>query len=172
MRASIPIEKALSPFGDVLLAYEMNDCEELPRDHGYPLRVIVPGHVGVRNVKWLSKIKLCSEEADGPWNRGIAYKGFGPGYSSVEGLNIDSVPTMQEMPIQSVVAEAENISLSLATTSKNDNAQRRRRPTAFQSLGVDVLGNRRLRNRRFKTQTRGRDQSSRQSRRRFVQRPT
>jgi sulfite oxidase len=125
MRASIPIEKALSPFGDVLLAYEMNDCEELPRDHGYPLRVIVPGHVGVRNVKWLSKIKLCSEEADGPWNRGIAYKGFGPGYSSVEGLNIDSVPTMQEMPIQSVVAEAENISLSLATTSKNDDGEKR-----------------------------------------------
>ena len=125
MRASIPIEKALSPFGDVLLAYEMNDCEELPRDHGYPLRVIVPGHVGVRNVKWLSKIKLCSEEADGPWNRGIAYKGFGPGYSSVEGLNIDSVPTMQEMPIQSVVAEAENISLSLATASKNDDGEKR-----------------------------------------------
>ena len=125
MRASIPIEKALSPFGDVLLAYEMNDCEELPRDHGYPLRVIVPGHVGVRNVKWLSKIKLCSEEADGPWNRGIAYKGFGPSYSSVEGLNIDSVPTMQEMPIQSVVAEAENISLSLATASKNDDGEKR-----------------------------------------------
>ena len=124
MRASIPIEKALSPFGDVLLAYEMNDCDELPRDHGYPLRVIVPGHVGVRNVKWLSKIKLCSEEADGPWNRGIAYKGFGPGYSSVEGLNIDSVPTMQEMPIQSVVAEAENVSLSLATASEKDEKKR------------------------------------------------
>jgi sulfite oxidase len=102
----------------------MNDCDELPRDHGYPLRVIVPGHVGVRNVKWLSKIKLCSEEADGPWNRGIAYKGFGPGYFSVEGLNIDSVPTMQEMPIQSVVAEAENVSLSLATTSEKDEKKR------------------------------------------------
>jgi len=123
MRASIPIEKALSPFGDVLLAYEMNDCDELPRDHGYPIRVVVPGHVGVRNVKWLEKIKLCSEEADGPWNRGIAYKGFAPGLESVEGMNIDSVPTMQEMPIQSIVAEAENISLSLVSIDKDKRAK-------------------------------------------------
>ncbi len=40
--ASIPIEKAMS--GDVVLAYEMNG-KELPRDHGYPIRVIVPGVV-------------------------------------------------------------------------------------------------------------------------------
>ena len=39
--------------GDVLLAYEMNG-EPLPAKHGYPLRAVVPGHVGVRNVKWVS----------------------------------------------------------------------------------------------------------------------
>ena len=50
--ASIPIEKALDPHGDVILAYEMNG-EPIPRDHGYPVRVIVPGVVGARNVKWL-----------------------------------------------------------------------------------------------------------------------
>jgi sulfite oxidase len=73
LEASIPIKKALSRFGDVLLAYEMND-EPLPTKHGYPLRVIVPGHVGVRNVKWVTKIRISGEEAYGPWQRGMAYK--------------------------------------------------------------------------------------------------
>lgn len=58
--ASIPIEKALNPAGDVILAYEMNG-EPIPRDHGYPLRVIVPGIVGARNVKWLGKICIFPE---------------------------------------------------------------------------------------------------------------
>lgn len=43
----------MDPRGDVLLAYEMND-KPLSRDHGFPIRVIVPGVVGARNVKWLS----------------------------------------------------------------------------------------------------------------------
>ena len=55
--ASIPIEKAADPRGDVILAYEMNG-EQLSRDHGYPIRVIVPGVVGVRNVKWLGRIEV------------------------------------------------------------------------------------------------------------------
>jgi DMSO/TMAO reductase YedYZ molybdopterin-dependent catalytic subunit len=62
--ASIGIEKAMNPYGDVIVAYEMNG-EELPRDHGYPLRLIVPGYAGIRNVKWLKKIELSSEEAEG-----------------------------------------------------------------------------------------------------------
>lgn len=42
---------------DVILAFEMNG-EPIPRDHGFPVRVIVPGVVGARNVKWLGKILL------------------------------------------------------------------------------------------------------------------
>ena len=34
--------------------------------------------VGVRNVKWLGQITASREEAEGPWQRGIAYKGFSP----------------------------------------------------------------------------------------------
>ncbi|CAE7807080.1 SUOX [Symbiodinium sp. CCMP2456] len=77
MEASIPIEKALSPYGDVLLAYEMNG-EALPNEHGAPVRVIVPGVVGVRNVKWVGRVVASTEEAEGPWQRGLAYKGFSP----------------------------------------------------------------------------------------------
>merc|ERR1719159_101011 len=83
MQASIPIEKALSPYGDVLLAFEMNG-EPLPPEHGYPVRVVVPGVVGVRNVKWLKHIKTSDQEATGPWQRGIAYKGFSPSVKSLK----------------------------------------------------------------------------------------
>lgn len=53
--ASIPIWKATDKRGDVLLAYEMNGVP-IPRDHGFPIRVIIPGVVGARNVKWLGKV--------------------------------------------------------------------------------------------------------------------
>ena len=44
----------------MLLAWEMNG-EPLPREHGYPMRVVVPGSVGVRNVKWVGEITVRSE---------------------------------------------------------------------------------------------------------------
>jgi len=102
MQASIPIEKALSPFGDVLLAYDMNG-ETLPAEHGFPIRVITPGVVGVRNVKWVNRISLSSEEAEGPWQRGIAYKGFSPMQKDCTGCDVEKILSMQEMPVQSVI---------------------------------------------------------------------
>ena len=75
--ASIPIERALSPDCDVLLAYEMNG-EPLPRDHGYPLRVVVPGVVAARSVKWVEKVIVSGEESDSHWQQ-EDYKGFCPG---------------------------------------------------------------------------------------------
>merc|ERR1711916_126753 len=71
MTASVPVDVVLGRKSEVLLAFEMND-EELPAAHGYPLRVVVPGHVGVRNVKWVNKIVLSDEESVGPWQRGMA----------------------------------------------------------------------------------------------------
>jgi sulfite oxidase len=53
--ASIPIEKALAP--EVLLAYELNG-EPLPPEHGFPVRVVVPGYVGARSVKWVDEISI------------------------------------------------------------------------------------------------------------------
>jgi len=58
---SIPLQKALGP--EVLLAYEMNG-EPLPREHGFPLRVVAPGYIGARSVKWLSRITLQENPSD------------------------------------------------------------------------------------------------------------
>ena len=49
---------------DVLLAYELNGVP-LPPQHGYPLRVLVPGWYGMTNVKWLSRITLIDEPFTG-----------------------------------------------------------------------------------------------------------
>jgi sulfite oxidase len=52
---SVPLAKALA--GEVLLADEMNGAPLLPI-HGAPLRVIVPGYIGARSVKWLAAVAL------------------------------------------------------------------------------------------------------------------
>lgn len=103
--ASIPIEKAIAPKGDVLLAYEMNG-EEIPRDHGFPLRAVAPGIVGARNVKWLSKIHFSKEECKGHWQQND-YKGFSP---NVDWDNVDfsKSPSIQELPVQSAITEPSN----------------------------------------------------------------
>lgn len=59
----IPFEHAMAETNDVILAYEMNNVP-LPPDHGFPLRVVVPGWVGGRNVKWVGRIWVSEEEND------------------------------------------------------------------------------------------------------------
>ncbi|KAF5013467.1 hypothetical protein FDECE_543 [Fusarium decemcellulare] len=96
--ASIPIRKAIDPQGDVILAYGMNG-QALPRDHGFPLRAVVPGHVAARSVKWLNHITLSDEESTTQWQR-RDYKCFGPNQTHVDW---DTAPAIQELPVQSAI---------------------------------------------------------------------
>ena len=62
-RRVLPVGKALHP--DTLLAYALNG-EPLPRDHGFPVRAVIPGWVGASQVKWLGRIVVSREQL---WTR-------------------------------------------------------------------------------------------------------
>jgi sulfane dehydrogenase subunit SoxC len=65
---SLPIEDAPA----ALLAYDMNG-EPLPPQHGYPLRLVVPGWYGMQNVKWLTRITVLEEPFTG-FQNSVAYR--------------------------------------------------------------------------------------------------
>jgi sulfane dehydrogenase subunit SoxC len=67
---ALPLEEALRD--EVLLAYEMNGAP-LPPQHGFPLRLVVPGWYGMTNVKWLSRIEL-SDQRFGGYQQSWSYR--------------------------------------------------------------------------------------------------
>ncbi len=66
-RPEVPFERGLSlddaRDSEALLAYAMNG-EPLPTQHGYPLRLIVPGWFAVASVKWLTEIELIDSSLE------------------------------------------------------------------------------------------------------------
>lgn len=63
---SISLEQALD--SRTLLCARMNG-EYLPRDHGAPLRLLVPGTYGLKNVKWIESIEVTTKGHGGYWQR-------------------------------------------------------------------------------------------------------
>jgi DMSO/TMAO reductase YedYZ molybdopterin-dependent catalytic subunit len=61
---SLPRDKALRR--EVLIAYQMNG-RDLPEDHGFPVRAVVPGHYGMASVKWLTHVQAVREPFPGYW---------------------------------------------------------------------------------------------------------
>jgi DMSO/TMAO reductase YedYZ molybdopterin-dependent catalytic subunit len=65
---SLPVVEAR----DALLAYDMNGAA-LPPQHGFPLRLVVPGWYGMQNVKWLTRITVLEEPFTG-FQNSVAYR--------------------------------------------------------------------------------------------------
>ncbi len=59
---SIRLERAMA--GDVLIAHQMNGVP-LPLGHGFPARIIVPGHYGMKSVQWLTEVEVVPEDYKG-----------------------------------------------------------------------------------------------------------
>jgi sulfite oxidase len=116
--SSIPIDKAIDPHGDVLLAFKMNG-EDLPRDHGFPLRVIVPGNVAARSVKWLRKIVISEEESLSQWQR-RDYKCFGPNVGPYPDWS--KAKSIQEMPITSAITAVKTVPRDLLSPSSSTSS--------------------------------------------------
>jgi MFS family permease len=60
--AGLPADVVQDP--ETLVAYEMNG-EPLPREHGFPARLLVPGRYGMKNPKWLAGIRAMNQEYAG-----------------------------------------------------------------------------------------------------------
>lgn len=77
VRRPMPLAKAMAD--DTLLVYAMNG-EELPPDHGAPVRALVPGWVGVANVKWVGRVEVSEQPLFSDWNT-TSYVLVGPSYA-------------------------------------------------------------------------------------------
>ena len=97
---SIPMEKARST--DVLLAWAMNG-ETLTPEHGYPLRVVVPGYAGVRSAKWLTAIEVRDTPSDNHM-QAKDYKLLPP-HMTKKTVDWDAGMTINEMPLTSAICE-------------------------------------------------------------------
>lgn len=69
---SQPLEEILGV--DTLLAYRMNG-QPLPQRHGYPMRVLIPGHYGEENPKWLTRVELADHFIGGLYSDQGWYNG-------------------------------------------------------------------------------------------------
>jgi len=99
---SIPLERALAP--EVLLATEMSGMP-LPAIHGGPLRVLVPGWIGARSVKWLAEIELRATPSDNYFQR-VAYRLF-PASAGPETVDWESGAMLGELPVVSLITAPE-----------------------------------------------------------------
>ena len=86
---SVPLEVCVRYDRDVLLATEMNGVP-IPRDHGHPLRVLIPGYAGARSVKWIEDISITDDESTAPWHTRM-YRLFGSDRN-----NLINVPMVQD----------------------------------------------------------------------------
>mmetsp|Transcript_20304 Transcript_20304/g.37691 ORF Transcript_20304/g.37691 Transcript_20304/m.37691 type:complete len:562 (+) Transcript_20304:44-1729(+) len=91
--SSTPLNLVLQAATDGLIAYAMNGEALLP-DHGYPVRVVLPGLAGARSVKWLEGITLSRQPSTAPWNSHY--------YRSVTGGHI------QKLPLNSIILSPES----------------------------------------------------------------
>ncbi|MEO8744267.1 MAG: molybdopterin-dependent oxidoreductase [Candidatus Dormibacter sp.] len=64
---SLPVSQVnASP--EILVAYDL-DGAPLPTSHGFPARILIPGHYGMKGPKWLDSIQLVTAESGGFWEQ-------------------------------------------------------------------------------------------------------
>lgn len=112
--SSIPLTRVMNQDADIILAIEMNGALLTP-SHGAPLRVIAPGLVGARSVKWLDTITLQTQESTNHYQR-RDYKVLPADAISKEAAEKywDVTPALMDMPVNSAIGsptDEEEVSL-------------------------------------------------------------
>ncbi|KAL0901071.1 hypothetical protein ABMA27_006393 [Loxostege sticticalis] len=102
---SIPLHMAADPSSRIVLATHMNG-RALPPDHGYPLRVVVPGAPAVRSVKWLESITVSTEESPSHWHQ-KDYRAFNPS-KTWETADFATAPPVYSLPVTSAFCDPQD----------------------------------------------------------------
>lgn len=99
VKRPISLEKAMAD--DTLLVYAMNG-EQLPPDHGFPIRLLVPGWVGIAHIKWVGRIEVSEQPLYSEYNTkryvliGADYKPEAPALGLI--LTSQKVKSVFELP--------------------------------------------------------------------------
>ncbi|NPC95500.1 sulfite oxidase [Nocardioides sp. zg-DK7169] len=108
VRRPFPVRKALD---DALLAWSANGEPLLP-DHGFPLRLVLPGWVGIASIKWLGSLEVSTSEQSSPWNT-IWYRMTGGAYpSDAPPLTVNPVRSAFELDWDAELPAARSITLT------------------------------------------------------------
>lgn len=106
VRRPLPIEKALDK--DTLLVLRMNG-EILPPDHGYPVRLLVPGWGGISSIKWIGGIEVSETPLFSPWNT-TQYRFFGAEYGpDFPPVTVHKVKSALELPFPATLPAGRNL---------------------------------------------------------------
>ncbi len=97
---AIPFQKAVD--GHTMLAWAMNG-EPLPAEHGWPLRLIVPGYPGSASGKWLRRLWVRDQEHDSEGMGGLSYRM--PRHPVAPGGAVDpeQMQVIEQMPVKSII---------------------------------------------------------------------
>jgi len=101
---SLSISEVMRP--EVILATKMND-KPLPPEHGFPVRLIVPGWYGMAHVKWLDEIEVIDRPFHGKYQTTFYVNQL---KSSVEGLGSEEAwrPSLiTKIPVKSLIARVQ-----------------------------------------------------------------
>lgn len=102
---TIPFDKAMDP--TTFVAWEMNGVP-LPRRHGYPVRILVPGRFGEKSVKWVTRIELVDREVQGFYER----QGWGPTFITPTLSRFDAPAGGQAVKLSAVAPTVKGIAFA------------------------------------------------------------
>ena len=108
VRRPFPVSKALD---DALLVWGMNGEPLLP-DHGFPVRLVLPGWVGIASIKWLGSLEVATTELSSPWNTKW-YRMTGGSYpADAPPLTVNPVRSAWELAWGETIARREAVELT------------------------------------------------------------
>jgi sulfane dehydrogenase subunit SoxC len=102
VKVNRPMSLAKALEEDTLLAYAMNG-ELLPADHGGPARAIVPGWVGINNVKWVGRVEVRDRAIDVPTTT-ATYVLEGPEHTGKTPLRLQTIKSAVALPWNGALA--------------------------------------------------------------------